>query len=173
MKPNLHGNQLKKLTWLGFEIGLESGWLIVPNGKLACLCELLQSLLEGTFVQAKVLAGAVGRIISMSPALGSVTRLMTRLYTILNSRDSWCMLLQLSDEAKQELKFWLAHIRKLNGQNLWAKSSVVRVVYSDASDTDYGGILLCMGVKLPVVSGIRKSLSRALHGRSLRQLEWF
>ena len=131
---------VRKLTWLGFEIDLGLGQLTVPDSKLACLCELLQSLLGKTFVPAKVLAGVVGRIISMSLALGPVTRLMTcSLYTILNSRGSWCMLLQLSDEAKQELEFWLAQVKQLNGQNLWPKPSAVRVVYSDASDTGYGG----------------------------------
>jgi len=65
---------VKKLTWLGFEIDLEAGQLTVPDGKLMCLCELLQSQLERTFVPAKVLAGAVGRIISMSLDLGAVTR---------------------------------------------------------------------------------------------------
>ena len=49
------------------------------------------------------------------------------------------MQLQLSDKAKQELEFWLAQVKQLNGQNLWPKPSAVRVVYSDASDTGYGG----------------------------------
>ena len=47
---------VKKLTWLGFE---GSGQLTVPDGKLTSLCELLQSLLEKTFVPAKVFAGVV------------------------------------------------------------------------------------------------------------------
>jgi len=80
---------VKKLTWLGFEIDLGAGQLTVPDGKLMCLCELLQSLLEGTFVPAKVLAGVVGRIISMSLALYPIARLITHsLYTTLNSRSS-------------------------------------------------------------------------------------
>lgn len=37
---------VSKLTWLGFEINLETGQVIVPDNKLVCLCELLQSLLE-------------------------------------------------------------------------------------------------------------------------------
>ena len=42
-------------------------------------------------------------------------------------------------EAKSELKLWLAKIREFNGQNLWPKPSAVRVVFSDASDTGFGG----------------------------------
>jgi len=45
----------------------------------------------------------------------------------------------LSDEAKKELSFWLSRIQQFNGQNLWPKPSAVRVIYSDASCTGYGG----------------------------------
>ena len=131
---------VRKLTWLGFTLDLEFGKLTVPEDKLSCLCDLLQSLLEKHLFPAKLLASAVGRIISMSLALGPVARLMTRsLYAVLNTRISWCTQLQLSDEAKQELSFWLTRIQQFNGQNLWPKPSAVRVVYSDASCTGYGG----------------------------------
>jgi len=56
--------------------------------------------------------------------------------------------LQLSDEAKQELKFWLTRIRYFNGQNLWPKLSAVRVVYSDASCIGYGGYAVEHGGQL-------------------------
>jgi len=65
--------------------------------------------------------------------------MMRSLYAVLNSRISWCAQLQLSEEAKQELKFWLTRIQHFNGQNLWPKPSAVRVVYSAASYTGYGG----------------------------------
>jgi len=65
---------------------------------------------------------------------------MTRsLYGVLNSRNSWCTQLQLSAEAIDELQFWLSQISRFNGQDLWPKPSAVRVVYSDASNTGYGG----------------------------------
>ena len=38
-----------------------------------------------------------------------------------------------------ELSFWLEHIDKFNGQNIWPKASAVRVVYSDASSVGFGG----------------------------------
>ena len=160
---------VRQLTWLGVEIDLELGQLTVPDSKLACLCELLQSLLGKTFVPAKVLAGVVGRIISMSLALGPVTRLMTcSLYTILNSRGSWCMLLQLSDEAKQELEFWLAQVKQLNGQNLWPKPSAVRVVYSDASDTGYGGYTVEHGGRIATGQWDLKESRQSSTWRELR-----
>ena len=59
--------------------------------------------------------------------------------TVLSSTRSWCAELPLSMEAKGKLKFWLAQIREFNGQNLWPKPFAVRVVFSDASDTGFGG----------------------------------
>jgi len=41
--------------------------------------------------------------------------------------------------AKSELEFWIGKIREFNGQNLWPKPSAVRVVFSDASNTGFGG----------------------------------
>ena len=122
---------------MGFEIDLDLGKLIVPKSKLVSTCELLQSLVDKPVVPTRKLASAIGKLISMSMALGPVARLMTcSLYMVLNTRSSWCVQLSLSME---ELKFWLALIREFNGQNLWPKPSAVRVVFSDASDTGFGG----------------------------------
>ena len=64
---------------------------------------------------ARELASLIGKIISMSLALGLVTRLMTRnLYTVLHSRLGWCRRLTLSSEAYQEINFWLSEITKFN-----------------------------------------------------------
>jgi len=52
--------------------------------------------------------------------------------------------LPLSVEPKNELEFWLAKIRELNGQDLWPKPSAVRVVFSDASDIGFGGYTVDM-----------------------------
>ena len=52
---------------------------------------------------------------------------------------TWCQTLLLTAEASEELSFWLKHIEKFNGQNIWPKPSAVQVVYTDASSTDFGG----------------------------------
>ena len=53
-----------------------------------------------------------------------------------------CQKLTLSDGASQEIDFWLSKITKLNSTHIWPKSSAVRVVYSDASATGYGGYMV-------------------------------
>ena len=76
----------------------------------------------------------------MSLALVPVSRLMTRrMYALLNSRDYWCQLLEISPEAKIEIEFWIKQVEHINGKEIWHSPSAVRVVYSDASGTGYGG----------------------------------
>jgi len=88
----------------------------------------------------RALVSVIGKIVSMAPALGLVTRLMKcSLYAVLNARGSWCQSMVLSPEAKDELLFWQQQIGNFNGQGIWPSSSAVRVVYSDASSTGYGG----------------------------------
>ena len=55
---------------------------------------------------------------------------------------AWCQKLTLSDGASQEIDFWLSEITKFNGTHIWPKPSAVRVVYSDASATGYGGYMV-------------------------------
>ena len=88
----------------------------------------------------KQIASITGSIISMSLALGSVSRLMTHsLFAVLNSRISWWQKLSLTKQARDEVGFWLARISEFNGQNIWPKPSAIRIVYSDASSTGFGG----------------------------------
>ena len=83
---------------------------------------------------ARSLASLIGKIMSMSLALGPVTKLMTHsLYVTLNSKVAWCQKLDLTPEALEELTFWFNEVSKFNGQYIWPKPSAVRVVYSDAS----------------------------------------
>ena len=45
----------------------------------------------------------------------------------------------------EELVFWQSNLDHLNGRGIWFKSSAVRVAYSDASDTGYGGYIIDLG----------------------------
>ena len=52
--------------------------MLIPDTKLADTCQLLQYLVERPLISARMLASAIGKIVFMSLALGSVARLMTR-----------------------------------------------------------------------------------------------
>ena len=130
----------KQLLWLGFQLDLEQGQLTIPHKKLDLLKEQISKAVDGREFPATALASVIGKIMSMSLALGPITHLMTRgMYTVLNARASWLQQVLLTSAALEELVFWLRHISALNGQNLWPDPSAVRVVYSDASGTGYGG----------------------------------
>ena len=48
-------------------------------------------------------------------------------------------MLVLTPEARDELLLWQRQIKEFNGRSMWPNPSAVRVVYSDASSTGYGG----------------------------------
>ena len=139
MRQSPSGPQLK-LTWLGFQIEIEGGALSVPKQKLENVVSQLREASELKVIPATVLASIIGKVLSMGLALGPVTRLMTHnLYAMLIARSSWHQELFITQEAPEEVAFWLEHMEKFNGLNIWPEPSAVRVVHADASSTGYGG----------------------------------
>ena len=129
----------KIISWLRFKLDMEHGQLRVPEGKMVALQESLHMVNRSCRVPAKLLASIIGQIVSMSVALGPVTRLMTHgLNAMLKNRVPRCQWLSIAPDAKSELGFWVSFMEQFNGQDMWPKPSAVRVVYSDASETGYG-----------------------------------
>ena len=130
----------QKCAWLGFDIDLNLGQISAPQDKVQSLLAHIKDIMSQDSPTARSIASVTGKIISMSLAIGPVSRLMTRsLYALLNSRQSWCGKLPLSQEAKSELQFWLEGLETWNGQGIWHSPAAIRVVYTDASHTGYGG----------------------------------
>ena len=130
----------QQASWLGFDLNLEQGVISIPEGKIASLKSQLDQAVATSCVKARQLASIIGKIIAMSLAVGPVSRLMTRsMYSLLNSRQYWCQVLALNTEVLEEMYFWLQNIDGINGREIWHSPSALRVVYSDASDTGYGG----------------------------------
>ena len=131
------------VCWLGFVIDLERSAIAIPVDKIELLKDMLSSALENCTLSAKTVASIVGRIISMGLGIGPIARLRTRsLYALLDSRCSWYEELVVSEEAKSELQFWLTNLDHFNGQGIWRSASAVRVVYSDASSSGFGGYIV-------------------------------
>ena len=101
-KSQLEPHQLG--GWLGFIIDLYNGNFHVPKEKIDGLISLIKQVYMQSRVPVKRLASIVGKIISMSLAIGPVSRLRTRaLYTVINSRRSWCDSVSLPQNTKEEL----------------------------------------------------------------------
>ena len=79
-----------------------------------------------------------------------------------------------------ELEFWVNCLHSYNSQPIWHSPSAVRVVYSDASDTGYGGYTVEHGVhvaqgswlpeELVAVSRVLISIASKLRNMRVR---WF
>ena len=124
------------LRWLGFILDLE--W-----GQISALYSLLKAVMSQGQLKAKLLASILRKIASFSLGVGPVNRLMTHsLYALLNIRTYWCETLLLSEDANAELFYWVNNLHSLNGQAIWHSPSALRVVYSDASDTRFGGFTI-------------------------------
>ena len=156
--------------WLGMIINTISMTFVMPQKKIDKLSSSVNSILSRPhfLVTAKELARIAGQIISMGLALGPVSRLMTRnMYKCVAERQTWFHLFHLDEQTASELVFWRDNMRKYNGYSMKSSPTVTRIVYSDASDTGYGGFLVeRLGKKL--ASG---NFSQALHNTSSTQRE--
>ena len=73
------------MEWLGFLIDLSVGEFSVLAFKIEALKSKLRETKAAKCVPTRQLASLIGKIVSMSLALGPVSPLMTRnLYTVLN-----------------------------------------------------------------------------------------
>ena len=132
--------------WLGFVIDLVNGQFRVPEHQLVKLKTSITSISQLQKIPVRALASVVGQIMSMSLALGPITRLKTRaVYADINHSQSWADKLVLSAESLMELQFWLRSVDFLNGKPIWFSSGATRVVYSDARTSGYGGFMVELG----------------------------
>ena len=82
----------------------------------------------------------------MACAVGNFTRLFTRnCYAAIECRTSWDQPLPVSPEIHNELSFWLNNIDTFNCKIMSPKSFAVGVVFSDASDSGFGGYFVQCG----------------------------
>ena len=98
-------------TMVGFCAGFSAWSNRSSTEKLFKLLNMLGQATKMPKLSARFLASIVGRIVSMGLAVGPASRFMTRsLYAVLESRQMWCGMLTLSEEAKNELDFWSASL---------------------------------------------------------------
>lgn len=132
-----------RLQWLGFVLDLSKGQIEIPQERVSATKKKLQRACQLQRLPARELASIVGKIISMGLAIGPVSRFMTRsMYSLLETRDTWYDLLEISADAHRELEFWKACLAEYSSQPIWQVPSAVRVVYSDASESGYGGYIV-------------------------------
>lgn len=115
---------------------------------MSSLCVILKSY---PIFTARHLAQVVGRVISMTPVIGNVARIMSKYcYMAIENRSAWDKTIVSfnQDKVLTELRFWENNISKLNSRQLgvYSKSSVV--IYSDASNVAAGAYTVEVESKL-------------------------
>ena len=112
----------------------------MPQEKIAKLKAYLANAPTSKELPARTIASITGRIISLGLTIGPLARLRTRaLHAVLDSRRSWLDVLTLSEEARNEVAFWFSSLEHYDRQPIWHAPSAMRIAYSDASDSGFGG----------------------------------
>lgn len=133
-------------VWLSYCLNFSRFSISLPSAKLKRLKESIWRILSQRFVTAKELASIADQLISMSSAIGNTARLMSpSMYSQISGQVSWFCPFTLDVSVRSELVFWLSNLDQRNVRPIWFKSSAVRVAYSDASDTSYGGYTVELG----------------------------
>ena len=98
------------ITCLGTVFDTYQGLISVTERRVSKLKSSIDLLRKDNCKILKVRdeASVVGQVISLTPCVGSVAKIMTRAqYTVVNQKQSWDSQVELSKEAFDELTFWI------------------------------------------------------------------
>ena len=130
------------VTWLGFVLDLLKGIIYCTEDRLAKTMSLLTKLLAKDVCHIKELAKLNGILISLEKSHGEIVYLMTRFLSLaIAEAPTWDSDINLNDEIKNEIKFWVKNLRKINGRAMFPSTAVSQVLYSDASGTGVATVL--------------------------------
>lgn len=140
-KSQLSPTQLGK--WLGFVIDTNEFKLFVPEDKIARLKKVIYNITTKNLVSAREISKVAGMIMSMKPAIGPLTQLLTRnMYHFIDEKLLWDSIHPLPKNVLTELDFWLKNINLYNGFQIKKNCVISKVVYTDASNHSYGGFVM-------------------------------
>ena len=134
------------LVWLGLNWNLVSGSISITDRRISNFIALLDKFLQSApYVTAQECASIAGHIMSMSPVLGSLTRLKTRfLYKVIDSRSTWDSRFNigLHNDCLSEIFFWKNNIVSLNSRPIVPYQAPFLLSFSDASNVACGAYLV-------------------------------
>lgn len=121
----------------------------VPVRKIEKPKAAIRAVLNCQSVPVWDIARIAGYIISMTIALGPIARFFTRhMYFVIAFRRSWRDYVYVSEHLSHELKFGLQRVDAFNGYHTKRKFCATAVVYSDASDSGFGGFSSLVGDRI-------------------------
>ena len=108
------------LVWLGLNWNLVSVSIFITDRRISNFIALIDKfLLSAPYVTARECASIAGHMMSMSPVLGSLTRIKTRfLYKVIDSVSTWDSRFNigLHNDCLSEIYFWKSNIVSLNSR---------------------------------------------------------
>ena len=125
----------QQFRYLGMLLDTARGIFRVPDDKRARVLAAVRSALVSRRVKARALASVKGQLLALSWAFGPWSRLRTRgLGHLIETRRAWSSRLQLSEDARDDLQFWLDYFDHFNGTRpLWTPTNVYSVIFCDAA----------------------------------------
>ena len=135
---------VQSLQFLGSNIDSKECQLTIPETRIEKVLKVLNEINSDLKARGKVfvkkVASFVGHIISMTIVIGHISPIMTKSLSVdITKVNTWCSCIILSEESKEQLKFWQQNIRYLNCKKMFSVSSFSQIIYSDASATGYAG----------------------------------
>ena len=100
---------------------------------------------KSNVASARQISKITGRGVSFrcSLPIGPLARLFTRqMYFFIENSAKWDETITAGDDLIQEINFWVHNLKKYNGFEIKVNHVISKVVYSDASDTGYGGYVV-------------------------------
>ena len=143
-------------------LALASGPAVVPVRLVARLKGLISATWLSTGIATRIRTRAFDVVIDSRPAPAGPSRRALRA--------AWRATVQLTEAARDEALWWVAHLASLNGLPIRPRpfdSSVDGTVASDASDTGTGAVLFAEASGLASSSVVRALLARAPSGAPL------
>ncbi|EDO47029.1 predicted protein [Nematostella vectensis] len=129
--------------WLGFVIDTIAMKFFIPNKKVQKLKGFLDAALSDGYCSQRFLARIAGTVMSCALAVWHISRLLTRqMYHTIESRSSWDSIVRFTPSLKKELSFWYTNIDCFNGYRITSPSTSCMLLFTDASETGYGGYRL-------------------------------
>ena len=128
------------ITWLGIVWDGIQGQISITTTRIDKALHHIDNALQDPRLSAGSLASIVGKIISMSPVLGNLSRIMTRHCQMsVAAAQDWDSVFPLDSYCIVELQFWKNNLCSVNSKSVSDLTFPFISIYSDASNVACAG----------------------------------
>ena len=135
---------VQRIGWIGFIFDFVLGMIFISDEKIVRIISKAEIIKKNNFVNARFLAGWVGLVNSIYPAVGDIVYLQTKCtqyYISVATVCSWNVDVEINQDIVRELQFWIDNAAILNGVQFYYNPGASSILMSDASGTGAAVIL--------------------------------